>query len=218
MYRTGDLARWRGDGVLEFLGRADEQVKIRGFRIEPGEIEAALVGHAGRRPGRGGGARGRRRRQAAGRLSWSRARHPAASDAAARTSARGCRTTWCRRRSSRSRRLPLTPNGKLDRKALPAPERRSARQHAPPRTPQEEILCALFAEVLGVERVGIDDNFFDLGGHSLLATRLVSRVRAPLDVELAIRTLFEAPTVAGLARRLAGGDGGACGAPPASAK
>jgi amino acid adenylation domain-containing protein/non-ribosomal peptide synthase protein (TIGR01720 family) len=208
MYRTGDLARWRADGVLDFLGRADAQVKIRGFRIEPGEIEVALT----RDPSVAQAAVIAREDQPGNN------RLVAYVVAAAGESADVAALRTHLRRSLPDYmvpsgfvvldRLPLTPNGKLDRRALPAPGLTAGTVWRPPRTPREEILCSLFAEVLGVERVGIDDNFFELGGHSLLAIRLISRIRASLDVEVAIRTLFEAPTVERLVKYLDDGEKG----------
>ena len=202
MYRTGDLGRWRADGVLEFLGRVDQQVKIRGFRIEPGEIEAALLRH----PEVGQAAvLAREDRPGDKRL------------VAYVVPAEGQGPDFAALRADlvqtlpeymvpaaivRLEALPLTPNGKLDRKALPAPEISTGTAYQAPRTAQEEILCSLFAETLNVPRVGMDDNFFELGGHSLVATRLASRIRSTLGVELAIRSVFEAPTVATLAERL----------------
>src|SRR5713101_3578550 len=196
-------ARWRADGVLDFLGRADAQVKIRGFRIEPGEIEACLTRHAGvaqaavvAREDAPGHKRlvGYVVAGAGGSVDPVALRaHLAASLPDYMVPAAFVLLD----------RLPLTPNGKLDRRALPAPEQTPTAISRSPRSPQEEILCGLFAEVLGVERLGIDDNFFELGGHSLLATRLISRIRSTLDVEIAIRSLFEAPSVSALARRLA---------------
>ena len=167
---------------LEYLGRADDQVKIRGFRIELGEIEAVLAAHPGVGAGRRRRPRGPPRRPAPRRLRGARTGDTSAdAGRAARRTARrdAARATWCPPPSSSLDALPLTANGKLDRRALPAPDsRRRRRTRRPPRTAREEILCGLFAEVLGVARVGVDDDFFDLGGHSLLATRLVSRIRA----------------------------------------
>ena len=194
--------RWRADGVLEFVGRADAQVKLRGFRIEPGEIEAALLGCAGVHQ-----AAVVVREEAS---SQRRLVGYVAAGVGTQLEGSALRAQLSGRLPDYLvpsaivvlDRLPLTPNGKLDRGALPAPEGLSGRAYRGPRTPAEEVLCSLFAEVLGLSRVGLDDSFFELGGHSLLATRLISRVRATLDIELSIRSLFEAPTVEGLSRRL----------------
>ncbi|MFK8907423.1 amino acid adenylation domain-containing protein [Streptomyces sp. YS-3] len=202
MYRTGDLVRWTAGGALDYLGRADDQVKIRGFRIEPGEVEAALrrcpqvaqaaviareSGPGGKRlvayviPAAGHGAQpGSLRKQLAEHLPD----HMIPSAFVAVES------------------FPMNRNGKLDRAALPAPEFTAESASRAPRGPREEILAALFAQVLGVDSIGAEDSFFDLGGHSLLATRLLSRVRSALGAELGIRDLFQHPTVAGLATRL----------------
>ena len=198
MYRSGDLARRRADGTLEYLGRMDQQVKIRGYRIEPGEIERVLE------------------------------RHPAVERAVvlADTDSDGGRLLCYAvttgepapaelREYARTvlpahmvpafilpvDEIPLTVNGKLDRRALPRPES-ALPVSRPPATERERLLCGLFAETLGVPEVGAEDSFFDLGGHSLLATRLINRVRAETGCELSIRTLFDAPVVADLARCL----------------
>ncbi|MCP1845714.1 amino acid adenylation domain-containing protein [Bradyrhizobium sp. USDA 4524] len=203
MYRTGDLAKWRADGVLDFLGRADDQVKIRGFRIEPGEVEAVLTRHSNvaqaavivreDEPGR---------QQLVGYVVASGAAVIEGAELR-RHAASALPDYMVPTAITMLPALPLTPNGKLDRQSLPAPNFAPSSIGAP-RTSQEEFLTTLFAEVLELERVGIDDNFFDLGGHSLLITRLISRIRTTLGVELTIRSLFEAPTVAQLTHYLAG--------------
>ncbi|WP_188273243.1 non-ribosomal peptide synthetase, partial [Streptomyces sp. CBMA152] len=194
MYRTGDLARWSADGLLEFLGRADQQVKIRGFRVEPGEVETVLAACPGVR-------------QAVVTV------HTAddgdkrlvghvvgeASEAELRTRLAGLLPDFMiPAHLVLLDELPLTPNGKVDYRALPAPALTAAASRAP-RTPQEEILAGLFGELLGLATVPADAGFFDLGGHSLLATRLVSRIRTALGVELSLRDVFQAQTVAALA-------------------
>ncbi|OBQ53890.1 non-ribosomal peptide synthetase [Streptomyces sp. H-KF8] len=206
MYRTGDLVSWTADGELRFLGRADGQVKLRGFRIEPAEIEAAFAAH----PAVGQVAvLVREDRPGDKRLvAYAVAQQGAVLDGA---ELRGAVAGALPAHMVPSDvlvldRLPLTVNGKLDRAALPAPIRIAAPDGRAPRNAREEVLCGLFAEVLDVDRVGIDDNFFDLGGHSLLGVRLMSRARAVLGVELTVRDLFRAPTVAGLLDDGAGDD------------
>ncbi len=210
MYRTGDLARWTADGTAEYLGRTDDQVKVRGFRVEPGEIEAVLAAHpavAHATVTVHGQTLVAHVVPAAGPVVAATALH---AHAAAVLPAHMVPAAYVTLDA-----LPLTPNGKLDRKALPAPEFTAGTgEGTRPRTPREEILAAVFADVLGRERVGVDDDFFALGGHSLLAMRLVSRVRTVLGTELTVRAVFEAPTVALLAART---DASAAGPRPALA-
>jgi len=201
LYRSGDLARRLENGDIEYLGRLDHQVKIRGFRIELGEIEAVLAEHPAVREGV---VLAREDVPGDKRLvAYLVADHPPA-DLVGKLRAL-LRASLPEYMVPATfvllEALPLTPNGKIDRKALPLPDRSGSTQAAyvAPRTPTEEILAGTWAELLGAERVGIEDNFFDLGGHSLLAMQVVSRVRQALGVELQLRDLFAAPTVSRLA-------------------
>ncbi|WP_239657423.1 non-ribosomal peptide synthetase [Mycobacterium riyadhense] len=204
MYRTGDLAYWGADGQLRYVGRIDDQVKIRGFRIELGDVQAALVGVDGVN-------------QAA-----VIAREDNPGDKRLVGYVTGMVQPLEVRAALAARlpdymvpavvvvldELPLTVSGKVDRRALPVPEIDSGVVYRAPRDRRELVLAGLFAEVLGLPRVGIDDGFFDLGGDSLSATRLVARIRVELGIEIALRAVFEAPTVAGLADWVSAHGGG----------
>ena len=214
LYRTGDRVRWRADGTLEFLGRLDDQIKLRGFRIEPAEIEATLARH----PAIGECAVIVRDDLTGGRALVAYLA-PRASNGARRPVSR---TLIPDLRSYLRGRLPeymvpsafvlldafpLSPNGKIARRILPAPDGMMAESpgpFVPPRTPTEKALAVLWQELLGVDRVGTEESFFDLGGHSLLALRLFAEIKRTFDRRLPLSTLFQAPTIRKLAKILSG--------------
>jgi acyl-coenzyme A synthetase/AMP-(fatty) acid ligase/acyl carrier protein len=202
MYRTGDLVRWTGDGQIEFLGRGDEQVKLRGFRIEPGEVEAALEALPPVRSAIVVADRPNERLVAY--VVPGEEGMPPVADLRARLRER-LPYFMIPAVFAELAALPLTPNGKIDRSALPAPgglRPELEDTFVAPATPTERSMASIWAELLGVERVGLHDNFFELGGHSLLATRISSRIRRVFGVELPLAALFDEPTVAGLVRAL----------------
>jgi amino acid adenylation domain-containing protein len=205
LFRTGDKARWRSDGQLEFLGRVDDQVKIRGFRVEPGEVEAALR----RNPWVGeavvlacAGATGSQRL-----VAYVVPQTADVHDAPAlRRWLQGALPDYMIPSAFMFlETLPLSSNGKIDRKALPAPgpgPLDTVAEYVAPRTPLEETLARVWSDVLGLERIGVQDNFFDLGGHSLQTVQLVARLTAALGRPVAVKTVFQAPTVAAMADTL----------------
>ncbi|WP_408632014.1 amino acid adenylation domain-containing protein [Mycobacterium shigaense] len=204
MYRTGDVVRWGADGQLQYLGRADEQVKIRGYRVELGEIQAALLGVGGveqaavvvreDRPGD---------KRLVGYVTGSVDAETARVQLGQRLPAYMVPAAVVVVQA-----LPLTVNGKLDTRALPVPDYQQVQRYRAPSGPTEEIIAGIYARVLGVPRVGVDDSFFDLGGDSLSAMRLVATINAALDISLGVRTLFEASTAGQLAVLAGQGDAG----------
>jgi amino acid adenylation domain-containing protein len=209
MYRTGDLAWWRDDGALEFAGRTDDQIKIRGFRIEPSEVEAALTANPAVRQAvviASGEAEAPDRRLI-GYVVGDRIDTRELHRFVRRRLPDHMVPSWLVALDT----LPVTVNGKIDRTALPTPYPAADGPRRGPSNPREEVLCRLFAEVLGVEWFDADTSFFESGGHSLLGMQLIGRIRARLGVEVPITTLFQAPTPAALAERL---DGVHRGPPP----
>jgi acyl-coenzyme A synthetase/AMP-(fatty) acid ligase len=201
-YRTGDRCRVAPGGAVEFLGRLDHQIKLRGFRIELGEIESVLA----RVPGVGEVAALVHEGAGEARLvAYVVAREPRPSVETLRSALRERVPEYMVPSAFvLLDALPLTPSGKLDRRALPAPDARAgvATAYAPPRNDVDELLAIVWAEVFGVERVGIHDDFFALGGHSLLATQIVARLRDLVGLEVSLRSLFERPTIAAITDRL----------------
>jgi amino acid adenylation domain-containing protein len=201
LYRTGDQVRWRADGALEFLGRMDDQIKVRGHRVEPAEVEAALREHPAVRA-----AVVVAREDIPGEkrlVAYLVPEQPALGVSELRTFLHQRLPDFMVPSAFvLLAELPLSANGKVDRRLLPRPVGQSAElaeAFVAPRGPIEELLASIWATVLRIDRVGVHDNFFELGGHSLLATQVISRILATLGVELPLRAIFEAPTVAGLA-------------------
>ncbi|MFG9498398.1 pyoverdine non-ribosomal peptide synthetase PvdD, partial [Pseudomonas aeruginosa] len=204
LYRTGDLARFQADGNIEYIGRIDHQVKVRGFRIELGEIEAALAGLAGVRDavvlahdGVGG-------TQLVGYVVADSAEDAERLRESLRESLkRHLPDYMVPAHLMLLERMPLTVNGKLDRQALPQPDASLSQQaYRAPGSELEQRIAAIWSEILGVERVGLDDNFFELGGHSLLATRVISRVRQEQQLDASLKALFERPVLEAFAQGL----------------
>ncbi|WP_182905587.1 non-ribosomal peptide synthetase [Microbispora sp. H13382] len=189
-YRTGDRARWNQGGALEFLGRIDGQLKVRGFRIEPGEVEARLLDH----PGVGQAFVTVHAEELVAYVTGTATGEELAAHLARTLPRHLVPTAWVVLDS-----LPLTSRGKVDRTALPAPVRASSAGHVPPDSDAELLVAEIWAELLGVASIGVNDDFFTLGGHSLLATRIAARLRRATGVEVPVRTIFERRTVAELA-------------------
>jgi acyl carrier protein len=202
LYRTGDLVRWCREGDIEFVGRADGQVKIRGFRIELGEIEAALLARPEVATAVVVARRDAGRKHLVAYVAPAEGEAPPAAGPLRRSLATRLPDYMVPADVVVLDRLPLNANGKVDRAALPEPGPSPENGYVAPRNPTEEALARIWSELLGAERVGVEDDFFALGGDSIVSLRLASRVRHGFGVDVSPRELFEAPTVGALAERL----------------